>query len=325
MRTNIDTLMQGQLGDWLAGQAEMRSSAKAKATSRFVWGAAILLPVFAFVLFGPGLPGGLKAFVIFGGIMAAGFWGYQPIAKAKKTIKVGINSAIAASFGVSYEHDVEPAAEFEACETYGLVPSYDRSSFEDRWFGTLESHAFDLYEAHLQEQQGSGKNRRMVTVFRGVIIKMGFGRRFRSTSLLQRAGAHRKWLGLGGVKDSVNFDGHRLDRVDQVHPAFEEVFSLYSDDQVESRVLVHPTYVEHLLQLEKAFGGKELRALFRQGEVIIAVEGRDMFESGSMDASEDHARAAEAAEQFGALAGLALAINQNERGRAGEISQPPEA
>ncbi len=43
-----------------------------------------------------------------------------------------------------------------------------------------------------------------------------------------------------------------------------------------------------------------------------------MFESGSMDASTDHARAEEAAEHFAALAGLALAINQNERGRAGE-------
>jgi hypothetical protein len=147
---------------------------------------------------------------------------------------------------------------------------------------------------------------------------MSFGRPFRTTTLLQRAGKHRKWLGLGGASDSVTFDGHRLNRVDQVHPAFAEVFALFSDDQVEARVLVHPSYVEHLLRLESAFGAKELRALFRQGEVVIAVDGRDLFESGSMDARNDRARAEEAAEHFSALAGLALAINQNERGRAGE-------
>ncbi|MDP5104259.1 MAG: DUF3137 domain-containing protein, partial [Erythrobacter sp.] len=209
-------------------------------------------------------------------------------------------------------------------QTYGLVPSFDRSNFEDRWYGTLEGHGFNLYEAHLEEQRGSGKNRRWVTVFRGVIIQMGFGRTFRSTTLLQRAGAHRKWLGLGGTKDSVSFKGHRLERVDQVHPAFAEVFGLFSDDRVEARVLVHPGYVEHLLQLETAFGAKELRALFRRGEVIIAVEGSDMFETGSMDASSDRARAEEAAQQFAALAGLALAINQNERGRVIE-SGPKEA
>jgi hypothetical protein len=250
--------------------------------------------------------------------MVAGLWGYQPISDAKKAIKIGINSAIAESFGVTYDHDVEPGAEFEAAKIYGLVPDFDRSEFEDRWHGTLEGHGFNLYEAHLEERRGSGKNQRWVTVFRGVIIQMGFGRSFRSTTLLQRAGAHRKWLGLGGVSDHVSFNGHRLDRVDQVHPAFAEVFGLFSDDRIEARVLVHPSYVEHLLQLESAFGAKELRALFSRGQVIIAAEGGNMFESGSMDASTDHARAEEAAEHFAALAGLALAINQNERGRAGE-------
>lgn len=319
MRSNIDTLMQGQLGEWLAGQADMRTAAKQKAASRWVWSAVILLPAFAFLWFVPGVPEQFKAMLIVGGVMAAGFWGYQPIIAAQKAIKIGINSAIAANFGVAYQHEVEPGAEFEAAQTYGLVPDFDRSTFEDRWHGALEGHAFNLYEAHLEERRGSGKNRRWVTVFRGVIIQMGFGRAFHSTTLLQRADAHRKWLGLGGTKDSVTFNGHRLDRVDQVHPAFGEVFALFSDDQVEARVLVHPSYVEHLLQLESAFGAKELRALFSRGEVVIAVEGRNLFESGAMDAGTDRARAEEAAEQFAALAGLALAINQNERGR---VSQP---
>jgi hypothetical protein len=152
---------------------------------------------------------------------------------------------------------------------------------------------------------------------------MGFGRAFHSTTLLQRAGRHRKWLGLGGASDHVSFDGHRLDRVDHVHPAFGEVFALYSDDQVDARVLVHPTYVEHLLQLESAFAAKELRALFAHGAVIIAVEGDNLFESGAMDAASDRARAEEATRQFAALAGLALAINQNERGRVLDRDTPP--
>lgn len=316
MHTNIDALMQGALGEWLAEQTQMRASAKEKAASRWTWGAVLLLPVLAFLWFGPGLTSVLNIFITLGAVMIAGVWGYQPIADARAAIKVGINSAIAESLGVAYAAEAEPGNEFSAARTYGLVPGFDRANFEDRWYGTLEGHNFNLYEAHLEERRGSGKNRRWVTVFRGVIIQMAFGRAFRSTTLLQRAGAHRKWLGLGGVSDHVSFKGHRLDRVDQVHPAFGEVFALFSDDQVEARVLVHPAYVEHLLGLESAFDAKELRALFRRGEVIIAVEGGNLFESGSMDASQDRPRAQEAARQFGALAGLALAINQNERGRA---------
>ncbi|MFM7377012.1 MAG: DUF3137 domain-containing protein [Erythrobacter sp.] len=319
--SDINALMQGGLADWLAGQNEMRESAKKQATSRWVWGAAILMPVLAFVWFSP-VPRQLSLLLTAAGIAGAGYWGYRPIAAATQAIKTGINSAIAASYGLTYAAEVEPGPEFEAARTYGLLPGYDRSDFEDRWHGTLQGHDFDLYECHLEEQRGSGKNRRWVTVFRGPIIRMGFGRSFHSTTLLERAGKHRKWLGLGGASDHVSFEGHRLDRVDQVHPAFGETFALFSDDQVEARVLVHPSYVEHLLRLEDAFDARELRALFARGEVIIAIEAGDLFESGGMDAGKDRENAARAARQFGAMAGLALAINQNERGRV--LEQNPE-
>jgi hypothetical protein len=316
--SDINALMQGGLEDWLAGQNDMRESAKKQATNRWVWGAAILLPVLAFIWFSPVADTPFAAIITLGGAGIAAWWGYRPIAAATQAIKVGINAAIAASYGLTYASEVEPGTEFEAARTYGLLPGFDRSNFEDRWFGTLEGHAFDLYEAHLEEQRGSGKNRRWVTVFRGPLIRMGFGRKFHSTTLLERAGKHRSWLGLGGASDHVSFEGHRLDRVDQVHPAFAETFALYSDDQVEARVLVHPSYVEHLLRLESAFEAREMRALFMRGEVIVAVETGDLFESGGMSAAADREKAAKAARQFGALAGLALAINQNERGRVME-------
>ncbi len=314
MHSDIDGLMANGLGDWLAGQGDMRESAKAQANTRWTWGAAILMPVIAFIWFSP-LDRDWAMMLSAAGAGVVWWWGYLPIAAAKKAIKIGINSAIAESYGLVYEPEVEPGPEFEAARTYGLVPGFDRSSFEDRWYGTLEGHGFDLYEAHLEAERGSGKNRRWVTVFRGPLVRMSFGRRFHSTTLLQRAGKHRKWLGLGGASEYVSFKGHRLDRVDQVHPAFGDVFALYSDDQVEARVLVHPSYVEHLLRLESAFEAREMRALFTRGEVIVAIETGDLFESGGMDAAADRDNAAKAARQFGALAGLALAINQNDRGR----------
>jgi hypothetical protein len=325
MHANVDHLMQAGLGQWLEQQTAMRAAAREQAYSRWTWSAAILMPVLAFVWFGPESIATFRGFVALGGISAAIWWGYQPIAAAKHTIKIGINAAIAASHGVQYAHNVEPGAEFEGAKRFGLVPKHDRAEFEDHWYGALEGHAFNLYEAHLEERRGGGKNERWETVFRGVIIQMAFGRPFRSTTLLQRAGEHRKWFGLGGAKDSITIDGHQLDFVDQVHPAFAEVFGLFSDDQVEARVLVHPSYVEHLLKLERAFGAKELRALFITGQVIITVEGRNLFESGTMDATEDRLRVEEAAAQFAALAGLALAINQNERGRVLAEARAPVA
>lgn len=315
MQANIQRLMDGELGDWLQSQVSMREEAKKKASDRWFKAGLACIGLWAALIFFDFIPGNFKFFVGIAAAAGAYGWGYMVIAEAKKNIKIGINSAIAADLGIAYDHEVTPGEEYHSARTYGLLPSCDRKNFEDRWYGELEGHNFDLYEAHLEERRGSGKNRRWVTVFRGAIIDMGFGREFHSTTLLQRKGKHKKFLGFGGRADHATFDGHRLAYVDQVHPQFENVFEVWSDDQVEARVLIHPSYVEHLLELERVFNGKSVRALFRKGEVVITVESGDLFESGSMDAEKDREHVAKAAEQFAAMARLATAINQNHRGR----------
>ena len=314
MQADIQSLLKGRLGDWLAQQQAMRAEARRAANKRWLWGGIAMAVVIA-VIFSIGALGQLRVLIAILGVVGVAIWGYSPISSAKHAMKVGINSAVAREFGLSYSHEVEPGSEFAAAKTYGLLPYYNRDSFEDRWYGTIEGHSFNLYEAHLEEQRGSGKNRRWVTVFRGVIMDMGFGRNFHSTTLLQRAGKHPSWFGLGGRKDHVSFRGHRLDYVDQVHPEFEDIFEVWSDDQVEARTLIHPAYVEQLIALERAFQSDAVRAVFHRGEVVVVVETGNLFESGSMDANEDERKVAQAAAQFTALRSLALAINQNDRGR----------
>jgi len=324
MHADVKGLMHGELGNWLSEQTAMRDAAKKKAFDRWFIGGVILLPLVSFLWFVPlAWLFDLKLFIAGAALFGVAAWGYGPIQEAKKTIKVGINTAIARDLGIHYSHEVDPGTEFGEALTYGLVPNHDRGTFEDRWYGELGGNHFNLYEAHLEERRRSGKNRRWVTVFRGAIINLPFGREFRSTTLLQRKGKHDKWFGLGSRKDVIELDGHRLQYVDQVHPKFEDVFEVWSDDQVESRVLIHPSYVEHLIALERAFHGKAVRTLFTGGELVIAVEGENMFESGSMKAEEDQARADETARQFSALAQLMLAINQSERGKSEAIDLQP--
>lgn len=325
MQLDVDVLMAGELGRWLKEQSAMREAARAKAQQRWIWGFAIAIIPLAVVWLGPEWSVPFRGILSVVAGLAISAWGYMPIAEATKTIKVGINSAIARSFGLSFEHDVTPGPEFKAALTYGLIPGHDRRDLEDRWFGELEGHRFNLYEAHLEERRGSNKNRRWVTVFRGALIDMEFGRSFASTTLLQRAGKHRKWLGLGGTKDEVKFSGHRLALVDQVHPAFADIFDLYSDDQTEARVLAHPSYIEHLLAVEEAFKGDAVRALFHRGNVVIAVKTGRLFESGAFSSVGERERVEESARQFSSLARLALAINQNERGRAIGQAGPDDA
>jgi hypothetical protein len=296
MRTTSDALMKGQSGDWLAGPADIGSMARAQAISRLLWSAGMLLPVLALLWFTAAVSGKLITMLAVGGVIMAGIWGYQPIAEANKSAALSGQSAIGDSFGLAYAAEADAGPEFAAARSYGLVPGYERATFGHRWFGQLEGRAVNLYDAHLQTSRRSGKGKQWDTAFRGTIVRIDFGREFSATTLLQRAGAHRTLLGLGASRERINPDGHRLDLVSEIDPEFADIFAVFSDDAAAARALVKPTYVEQLLQLESALEAQELRALFTQGAVIVAIEG------GSIGTVANSVA-------FTALAGLAQAIN----------------
>lgn len=307
-RPDVDSLLAGPLGQWLEQQALVRAEAKAKSNRRFMIAAAIGIPA---VLLSLAFLEGWVEFVAFAALAAGAAWGYAPRAKAIKETKRGINQAIAEALGLTFADDCEPSHAFELAKTYRMVPSHDRDSFEDMWSGEVGGRSFILHEAHLEERRGSGKNRRWVTVFRGAILTIAFDRSFHGTTLLERDKKHRKFF--GGEKDYVEFGGHRLDCADMVHPEFEDMFSVWTDDQVEARYLVHPRYIERLIEVERAFGGQNVRALFKGGELSIVIESGDMFESGSLDPKQDRERVETCVNQFMSLVELAASLNEPAR------------
>lgn len=308
---NPQALMSGPLGDWLGQQRHVREEAKAK-TKRRGWNAAIvLLPMFAAagILVPMDLVPKLMICAFIG--FFALIWVQQPVARAKKAMKVGINEAIAGSLGLNYSHDLEPGEHFERARGFGMVPGFQRSKFEDLWQGDIGGQSFMLHEATLEQKRGSGKNTHYVTVFKGAIIAIGFSRDFHGTTLLQRAGKHRGLF--GGQKDTIKLNGMTLDHVDMVHPEFGDAFAAWTTDQVEARYLVHPAYVERLINIESAFSGKNIRTLFHAGEVLVAIESGNMFESGSIDPEKDQELIARTCEQFSSLAGLARSLDEAAR------------
>jgi hypothetical protein len=313
-KPDVDTLMAGPLGDWLKQQAVVREEAKRKSNQRFLIASGIHVPVLGIFwiasMFGD-WSGELKMFLSFAGLAGGGGWAYAPRAKAIKDTKRGINTAIAEALGLNYSDTFEPGHGFELCKAYEMVPTYQRSSFEDLWSGDLGGRAFTLHEAHLEQRRSSGKRTYYVTVFRGAILTIAFDRQFHGTTLVERNKKHQKWF--GGQKDYVTFGGHRLDCADMVNPEFEDLFTVWSDDQVEARYLVHPRYVERLVEVEKTFKGENVRTLFQGGELVVAIESGNMFESGSLDATEDRARIQTCVDQFMSLVGLCDALNEPAR------------
>lgn len=310
-RPDVDALMAGDLGAWLQGQAQVREEARDKSNWRLVKSAFVVLPASALLLFGFDL-GEFAAWLIGAMGIGAGVWIYAPRAKAVRQTKEGINAALARALGLEYSHDLEPGTGFIRATTFGMVPHFHRSTFEDLWSGELGGRAFTLHEADLKQRRQSDKNTRYVTVFRGPVMTIACDRQFHGTTLVERANKHRKF-GFFGEKDSLEIADLDLTKVDMVHPGFEDEFSIYSTDQVEARYLVHPTYVERLIALEQAFSGKKIRALFHDREVTVVLEASNMFESGSLDARRDREMVDTCVAQFTSMADLAATLNDTPR------------
>ncbi|WP_084398873.1 DUF3137 domain-containing protein [Henriciella aquimarina] len=163
-----------------------------------------------------------------------------------------------------------PTPAFDRLKDAKLLPSHDTSKFEDLIEGKRAEADFTMVECKLTEKQGSGKNRRTVTKFQGILFNIDYPDRFYGRTLIARDG----WWSWGRT------DG--MDKVALVSKELEDAFTVYSTDQVEARTLLTPDRMERLIALERHFKGGKLRGVFEDGHVTIALEAGDQFEAGSV-------------------------------------------
>ncbi len=302
----VETLMQSGLGDWLAGQQAARDATRVKirniAIGAVAIGAALALTGY--------LAGGFDAAYFLGALVAMVGMGWANHIRQKMidTLKGEMNGALARSLGLDYQVAPVWGAEFDLAAEYDLLPSYDDCTFQDQWHGQIEGTDFLLYEAKLTETRGSGKNRRTVTVFRGILLRMHFARDFLGSTLVRRDGFKFTLFG-----DSKSYHGETLERIKMVDPRFEDAFDVYGSDAVEARYLVHPAYCERLLELERDFYGEQLVALFHKGDLLVTIQTEDMFESATLDSSKDQVRLGQTIDQFAAIARLIRTLNERPR------------
>ena len=164
-----------------------------------------------------------------------------------------------------------PTPAFDVLKNAKLLPGYDDRKFEDLIEGDRAETHFSLVECKLTEEQGSGKNRRTVTTFQGLLFHIQYPERFLGRTLIARQGW---WKGFFGDKD--------LQKVDMVAKELEDNFTIYSNDQVEARYLLTPDRMERLIALERHFKGGKLRGVFEGDHLTLALEADDQFEAGSI-------------------------------------------
>jgi hypothetical protein len=255
----------------LAGDAERVGAVRTfRKHATLAAGAAIIAAVAVSVVSDEG------AFAFFAGVVVGAigwFIAYAPLGALRQRVKLAALGAIAEAIGVTY-HPMAPEPEtLPRLKNLGLAPSHDRSSFSDFFHGERHGCAFDLCEAHLEdERRDKDGDRTWVTVFRGQLLRVSFPKAFLGVTIVRRdAGVFNAF--------AKKADFQRVGLGDR---RFEKAFEVMATDQVEARDLLHPVFMERLLHLEEAFRGKKVRCAFEQGDLLLAVETGDRFELGSI-------------------------------------------
>ncbi len=254
-----------------------KEAARVKAVSDhkkiLTWGlglAAVVL-IGSGAAFGPSLGILVAPAVVAVFAFAIGQW---TLSKVAKDVKAILMARLSAYVGASFSAAVGEPPAFAEFRARKLLPSFDRQSFEDLLEGQRSGCSYQLYEAHLEsEHRDKDGDTTYVTVFRGQLLRVAFPRNFLGVTLVLRD---------AGVFNALRRPGDGLERVRLVDPKFENIFEVFSNDQVEARYLLSPTFMERLLKLEELMRGKKARAAFAHGDLLIAVEGGNLFEAGSM-------------------------------------------
>jgi hypothetical protein len=264
----------------LAAREDDRVKAVARQRNFSIGG--VLLAIAIFAGFGFLMPEDGFIFGGFLGVFAAiGLfaWGSMALNKLGKETKLMLVQPVTAEFGMSYELTPAQPQEIHSFRSLGLVPSWDRSKYEDRITGARNETPFEFFEAHLEEKRtttdGKGRTRTTwVTVFRGQCLVVKFHKQFNGVTKVFRDKGVFNFLGKLGQG--------KAQKVKLEDPVFEKAFEVYSTDQIEARFLLTPDFMERLVGLERAFKGKQVRCAFSGGEMYLACEGANLLEVGSM-------------------------------------------
>jgi len=245
---------------------------KAKIFGTLIVVIAIILAIFIFIRTDKFQLGFFALF--FGG--AGSFGLYKKLTKTVKGYAKGkIVSGICTFIGWTFQEKVTLKPDLDLLGQYALIPkgfgskssSSYRAGFEDQMFGAAHGADFSSVEAHLERRSDDD----WVTAFRGQIMTLTFPRKFLGQTVVLRDKGMFQSKKRGDMK-----------RVGLVDPVFEKIFEAYSTDQVESRYLLDPAFMQKLVDLERSVDGKRIRFGFIEGQLLIVVETKNRYEAGSM-------------------------------------------
>jgi len=262
--SGFDAFFAREIEAWIAEKEVERKALARSATRRAV--PIVSIGVFLFALISALMDDtgwrDLAYFVSFA-VIGAGGLQFTPVLIWSRAFVEELSGKIFGHFGYRYSAQVPPdfLVPFERCH---LLPGYSRKKLEDHVAGEANGVPFELAEAFLERKVRRNKRDDYDLVFRGIVARYRFPKRFSSRTVLRADRGMLNALGHAGVAG---------ERVRLEDPQFEKLFEVFSGDQIEARYLLTPAFMERMVALAELTGAP-LQAAFDGGELLLAIDGR---------------------------------------------------
>ena len=145
---------------------------------------------------------------------------------------------------------------------------------EDEVSGEKNTVAYSVHEAKATRTEGSGKSRRTVMIFKGLIVQLEFNKNFAGHTVVVPQREADILLGLFGESGSRR----RKEIVHLENADFENLYSVYSTNDQEARYLLTPKMMELILHARSVLDS-DIRLAFIDNSLFLTIPtSADRFE-----------------------------------------------
>ena len=221
------------------------------------------------------------------GFLLGRIWAFGPLAQLRSQAKAHLVTSVCQFLKLAYN----PSAASFPTERFmgiGLLPSHNRSSFEDQITGSVGGVSLELCEATLinrtRTSKGGSSN---VTVFRGLLLKTPLPDKTVTGQILIRP----DWGWVGNLFGGIGKPGELVPLVED--EAFERKYQVFSTTPDVARQKLNAILRQCLLRLAE-INGKTPSVAMVGGDLLLALpRPADSFEGASAFQSFDQPRHAE--------------------------------
>ena len=150
-----------------------------------------------------------------------------------------------------------------------LFSSFNQYDCDDFISGEYNGLKMDIQELDLKYVTGSGRNRRVIQIFKGVLVISSCNKKFDGKTIVSTdKGILNSLNGIAGLKNVKLED-----------PVFEKYFEVYSTDQIEARYLLTSAFMNRLVKCARKSKDMKIMCSFEHGKINLAfANSKDWFE-----------------------------------------------